>query len=100
LGAFRIVTLEACVRNFSLFMECSLGEADKRVTSSVTFNPARWRKKLMRSNRWMDVLWLANIPHDLKVSTQTDAAIMISEEAHPEKDTDIGKDCIRGLIRG
>ncbi|KAI0002207.1 hypothetical protein BJV74DRAFT_817784 [Russula compacta] len=33
-----VVTLDTCVRNFSRFTGCSLGEAIK----CVTFNPARW----------------------------------------------------------
>ena len=37
LTAFSVVTLDTCVRNFSRFTGCSLGEAIK----CVTFNPAR-----------------------------------------------------------
>jgi len=37
LGRLSVVTLDACVRNFSRFTGCSLGEAIK----CVTFNPAR-----------------------------------------------------------
>ena len=37
LTAFSVVSLDTCVRNFSRFTGCSLGEAIK----CVTFNPAR-----------------------------------------------------------
>ena len=37
LAAFSVVTLDTCVRNFSRFTGCSLGEAIK----CVTYNPAR-----------------------------------------------------------